>query len=124
MLFLNQNMHLLEENDKNEDYTAISSQNIPRLDAFHASAPSGIHVLPPISKIECTVCIQTAFYGLNGLSSIYSTPAILRISAGVDTMWSAYALRKCDTGLNPHVTPTDSVPARRAVSMSTAESPT
>ena len=46
------------------------------------------------------------------------------ISAVSLMMWSAQALRSSEAGRKPHVTPADSTQARRAVSMSTAESPT
>ena len=47
-----------------------------------------------------------------------------KISSGTATMWSAYAFLSSDSDLNPQVTPIESTQARRAVSMSTPESPT
>ena len=49
---------------------------------------------------------------------------MFRISSGELMMWSALNERNSLSGLNPHVTPTDSMHARRAVSISTPESPT
>ena len=45
------------------------------------------------------------------------------MSAGEVAIWSAYAARSSETGRKPQDTPTDSMQALRAVSMSTAESP-
>ena len=46
------------------------------------------------------------------------------IEENPEVMWSAWLLRNSLTALKPHVTPTDSMQARLAVSMSTPESPT
>ena len=49
---------------------------------------------------------------------------IFSISAGLLTMCPAWYSTNSFSGRNPHVTPTESMQARRAVSMSTPESPT